>query len=115
MVAVQQGKVLVTGANGFVAMWVVKRLLEEGYSVRGTVRSESKAKHVREFFAKYGDKLEVVIVEDITKVRYSVVRICAAPSSLTGLIAFAARRLRRLCEGCRRYRAHRIPLPLPSE
>ena len=68
MVAVQQGKVLVTGANGLIAMWVVKCLLDRGYSVRGTVRSERKAKHVREVFSKYGDTIEVVIVEDITKV-----------------------------------------------
>ena len=69
MVAVQQGKVLVTGANGFVAVWVVQRLLEQGYSVRGTIRSESKTKYVRELFSKYGDKFETVIVPDITKVR----------------------------------------------
>ncbi|KAH9838568.1 NAD(P)-binding protein [Rhodofomes roseus] len=67
MVAVQQGKVLVTGANGFIAMWVVKQLLDQGYVVRGTVRSESKAKHLRDVFSHYGDKFEVVIVEDITK------------------------------------------------
>ncbi|KZT73629.1 NAD(P)-binding protein [Daedalea quercina L-15889] len=67
MVAVQEGKVLVTGANGFIAMWVVKALLDQGYLVRGTVRSPSKAKHVREVFSCYGDKFEAVIVEDITK------------------------------------------------
>ncbi|CCM04264.1 uncharacterized protein FIBRA_06433 [Fibroporia radiculosa] len=61
------GKVLVTGANGFIALWVVRTLLEQGYAVRGTVRSEGKARHLKEVFASYGDKLEVVIVEDITK------------------------------------------------
>ena len=60
---------LVTGANGYIALWVVQTLLEQGYSVRGTVRSESKGTHLKESFAKYGDKLEVVVVEDITKVR----------------------------------------------
>lgn len=60
-------KVLVTGANGFIAIWVVRRLLEKGYAVRGTVRSESKAAHLRQLFSSYGDKHEVVIVEDITK------------------------------------------------
>jgi nucleoside-diphosphate-sugar epimerase len=29
-------KVLVTGASGFIAIWVVKILLERGYSVVGT-------------------------------------------------------------------------------
>ncbi len=69
MPAISSGKVLVTGANGFIAVWVVKTLLEQGFAVRGTVRSESKAAHLRETFASYGDKLEIVIVEDITKVR----------------------------------------------
>lgn len=33
-----KGKVCVTGASGFLASWLVKRLLEEGYHVVGTVR-----------------------------------------------------------------------------
>ncbi|KAI5078359.1 hypothetical protein GOP47_0006030 [Adiantum capillus-veneris] len=37
--------VCVTGASGFVASWLVKRLLERGYHVRGTVRNlDDKAK-----------------------------------------------------------------------
>ncbi|PCH42483.1 NAD(P)-binding protein [Wolfiporia cocos MD-104 SS10] len=67
MPAVTTGKVLVTGANGFIAMWVVRTLLEQGYTVRGTVRSESKGAHLRQVFATYSDKLEILIVEDITK------------------------------------------------
>jgi nucleoside-diphosphate-sugar epimerase len=62
-------KVLVSGANGFLAIWVVKSLLEKGYSVRGTVRSADKGDHLAKVFNKYGDKLELVVVEDITKVR----------------------------------------------
>jgi len=60
-------KVLVSGANGYIAVWVVRTLLERGYSVRGTVRSESKAGYLRKMFSSYGDKHEVVVVEDITK------------------------------------------------
>ena len=71
MPAVTSGKVLVTGANGYIAVWILKSLLEAGYSVRGTVRSESKAGHLREVFKSYGDKLEIVIVADITSVRPS--------------------------------------------
>jgi cinnamoyl-CoA reductase len=33
--------VCVTGAGGFIASWLVKRLLEKGYTVRGTVRNPS--------------------------------------------------------------------------
>ena len=103
MVAVQQGKVLVTGANGFIAMWVVKHLLDQGYSVRGTVRSERKAKHVREVFSKYGDKFEVVIVEDITKVCFCVKQgSCNTPRLLMCDFASAARGIRCLRDrrGC---------------
>lgn len=68
MPAVASGKVLVTGANGYVATWLVKTLLDHGYSVRGTVRSESKAAHLKETFKAYGDKVETAIVDDISKV-----------------------------------------------
>lgn len=63
-------KVLVSGVNGFVAIWVVRALLESGYSVRGTVRSASKGDHLKEIFKGYGDKLELVIVPDITTVHH---------------------------------------------
>ena len=60
-------RVLVTGANGYIAVWVVRTLLERGYSVRGTVRSADKGEFLKKLFSSYGDKLEVFIVEDITK------------------------------------------------
>lgn len=70
MPAVTSGKVLVTGANGYVAMWVVDRLLKQGFAVRATVRSVDKGAHLTQRYAsEYGDKLEVAVVEDITKVR----------------------------------------------
>ena len=68
MVAISPpAKVLVTGANGYLATWVVKKYLEEGYSVRGTVRSLSKSAFLNDKFAHYGDRFELVVVEDITK------------------------------------------------
>ncbi|KAI6024177.1 hypothetical protein PISMIDRAFT_111991 [Pisolithus microcarpus 441] len=60
-------KVVVSGANGFIAMWVMRDLLEHGYSVRGTVRSAQKGEYISKYFAEYGSKLELVVVEDITK------------------------------------------------
>ncbi|TFK47435.1 D-lactaldehyde dehydrogenase [Heliocybe sulcata] len=60
-------KVLVTGANGYIAMWVVRRLLEAGYAVRGTVQSATKGEYLKKLFGSYGDKLELKVVEDITK------------------------------------------------
>ncbi|RPD79310.1 NAD(P)-binding protein [Lentinus tigrinus ALCF2SS1-7] len=69
MPAVVSGKVLVTGANGYVAAWVLEDLLENGFAVRGTVRSESKTAHLREHLKAFGEKLEFVIVDDMTGVR----------------------------------------------
>ncbi|KAF9059462.1 D-lactaldehyde dehydrogenase [Rhodocollybia butyracea] len=67
MPVVSSGKVLVTGANGFVSLWLVQTLLEQGYSVRGTVRSIEKKDHIVELFKMYGNKFELVEVEDISK------------------------------------------------
>ena len=61
-------KVLVTGANGFAAIHIVDVLLKKGYSVRATIRSESKGTYLKKIFGKYGDKLELVIVPDVAKV-----------------------------------------------
>lgn len=47
-------KAMVSGAGGFIASWVVKRLLEEGVEVHGTVRSlrnEKKVAHLRQMEA----------------------------------------------------------------
>ena len=62
-------KVLVSGANGFIAVWVVKDLLDAGYTVRGTVRSEAKGSHLLKTFKSAVDagKLELIVVPDITE------------------------------------------------
>ena len=43
--------ILVTGASGFVGKWCVVKLLEKGYRVRGTVRSDAKAAQVKKTVA----------------------------------------------------------------
>lgn len=58
-------KVLVSGANGFIASWVVGTLLEQGYAVRGTVRSLGKGRHLTELFQNYGDRFQLAVVENI--------------------------------------------------
>ncbi|KAH6903138.1 D-lactaldehyde dehydrogenase [Coprinopsis sp. MPI-PUGE-AT-0042] len=60
-------KVLVTGANGYIAMWIVRRLLERGYFVRATVRSTEKGAHMVRYFKSYGAKLEISVVPDFTQ------------------------------------------------
>lgn len=55
--------ILVTGASGFVAIHTIIQLLEQGYRVRGTVRSLSKEAEVREAVSKYvqaNDRLEIL-------------------------------------------------------
>lgn len=61
-------KVLVTGSNGFIAIWIVRTLLERGFSVRGTIRSESKGKHLLNLFKDEvrSSKFELVVVPDFT-------------------------------------------------
>ena len=55
--------VLVTGASGFIGLHCVLQLLQQGYRVRGTVRSEARAEEVREAMepnVDVGDRLEIV-------------------------------------------------------
>lgn len=60
--------ILVTGANGYVTLHVIKSLLEKGYNVRGTVRSQKAADKVRTALPQYwGTRLETVFVTDLTK------------------------------------------------
>ena len=63
--------ILVTGANGYIAMWIVKVLLEKGFSVRGAVRSQKKAEILSDYFESktYEGRLRCIIVPDIQKVR----------------------------------------------
>jgi len=42
----KEAPVLVTGGSGFIASWIVKQLLEDGYKVNATVRNKSKLKKV---------------------------------------------------------------------
>ncbi|KAG8959163.1 methylglyoxal reductase (NADPH-dependent) gre2 [Tulasnella sp. 419] len=60
-------KILVTGASGYVAVWVSKALLEKGFRVRGTVRSKGKGEYLRGIYSEYDGKFEYVIVEDMAK------------------------------------------------
>ncbi|KAI0754379.1 NAD(P)-binding protein [Daedaleopsis nitida] len=67
MPAITTGRVLITGANGFIAGWIAKTLLERGSLVRGTIRSAEKAARIREALSAREQDLEFVVVEDITK------------------------------------------------
>lgn len=63
-----KAKILITGATGYVGQWVLRVLLDRGHTARVVVRSEGKAKEVRDAFVGDEAKLEFVVVEDLTKV-----------------------------------------------
>lgn len=58
--------ILVTGASSFVGIHVIIQLLEQGYNVRGTIRSLSKEAEVREAIKKFvqaNDQLEFKVAD----------------------------------------------------
>lgn len=64
----KSSRILVTGANGYIAIWVVYTLLEQGYTVRGTVRTEEKRKSLLSLFkdSVSEGRFEVFLVPDMT-------------------------------------------------
>ncbi|KAH8753268.1 NAD dependent epimerase/dehydratase family protein [Diaporthe sp. PMI_573] len=58
-----KGLILVTGANGYIGSTMVKVCLEQGYAVRGMVRSASKNQWMLSYF---GPNLSLVEVPDLT-------------------------------------------------
>ncbi|KAK6951212.1 hypothetical protein Daesc_007743 [Daldinia eschscholtzii] len=61
-------RVLLTGANGFIAQHILSQLLEAGFSVRAVARSQSKIDALKKSFSKYVDtpQLDFGVVPDIT-------------------------------------------------
>jgi len=61
--------VLVTGPSGFIGAHIFTQLLKKGYSVRGTVRSQSKADYFTQKFpaAATSQQISFVIVRDIAQ------------------------------------------------
>ncbi|KAF9507606.1 hypothetical protein BS47DRAFT_1385067 [Hydnum rufescens UP504] len=55
-------RILVTGANGYIATWIIKAILDNGHTVIGTVRSSSKGEYLRKLF---GDKFSYTLVPNI--------------------------------------------------
>jgi nucleoside-diphosphate-sugar epimerase len=63
----QGSRILVTGANGYLASHIIQLLLEMGYHVRGTIRS-SKPWLNRYFEEKFGKgRFETIVIPDMKK------------------------------------------------
>lgn len=58
--------ILVTGANGYIALHIIKQALAKGWRVIGTVRSERSAAKVLSAFPDVGDDLVLVQVPELT-------------------------------------------------
>ena len=56
--------ILVTGANGFVAVHVVKACIDVGHTVTGSVRTQAKGEELLEIHPEWKGKLDFVEIED---------------------------------------------------
>ncbi|KAF8999674.1 hypothetical protein BDQ17DRAFT_1308461 [Cyathus striatus] len=60
-------KILVTGANGYVGMWIVRTLLEGGYSVLAVVRTEQKIAYMKQYFEHQRERFKIAVLDDMIK------------------------------------------------
>ncbi|KAF8610163.1 ketoreductase [Ceratobasidium sp. AG-I] len=69
MSIVTAGRILLTGANGFIGVQIARALLQRGHKVVGAVREESKATRLRQLFPNEvaNSFLSFGIVPDITQ------------------------------------------------
>jgi len=85
-------KILVTGASGYVATWYTKALLDKGFNVVGTVRSDAKGKYLVDLYEKeypgrfsyaiVTDIVEEGVFDDVIKLGFDGVAHAASPGSL---------------------------------
>ena len=90
-----QAPVLVTGASGYVASWLVKYLLEAGHTVHGTVRDPAKPKgleHLAALSAAHPGQLKLFKADLLTAGDYDaamqgceLVMHTASPFVISGL------------------------------
>jgi nucleoside-diphosphate-sugar epimerase len=59
------GKVLLTGANGFVASHILSGLVERNYHIVATVRTEQKAQEIIKLHPTWKNNITFVYIPDI--------------------------------------------------
>jgi nucleoside-diphosphate-sugar epimerase len=103
--------VLVTGASGYIGSWIVRYLLEAGYTVHGTVRNPQKPKgleHLHKLSADHPDRLRLFKADllepgsfDDAMAGCELVMHTASPFLLTGVTDPEAALVRPALEGTR--------------
>ncbi|KAH9694214.1 tetraketide alpha-pyrone reductase 1 [Citrus sinensis] len=83
------GKVCVTGASGYLASWLVKRLLLAGYHVTGTVRDPGNERKLAHLWRLEGakERLQIAeIIEPAVNGTLNVLRSCQKNPSLRRVV-----------------------------
>ncbi|CCO35183.1 NADPH-dependent methylglyoxal reductase GRE2 [Rhizoctonia solani AG-1 IB] len=60
-------KILLTGANGYYATHAIKDFLDRGYTVVGTVRSDSKGRELAKVFPEHSERFSYAVVPNIVE------------------------------------------------
>lgn len=66
MPVVTSGKILVTGASGYIGAWIVKQLVDSGYEALVAARKQSQLDFIVNRFPTYAGKVSGILVPDIT-------------------------------------------------
>lgn len=101
MTSPSEQTLLITGANGFLAGHVIKEALEQGYDIRGTVRSPESAKKVRHLFAEYAERFSVFVIRDLTQRDNYENAFVGVSKPITGVISVAAPFTLKVEDNCR--------------
>lgn len=60
-------RIFLTGATGFIGSYVLQKCLKDGYKVRVSVRKEEQVQSLKHQFASHAGELDFVVIPDISK------------------------------------------------
>ena len=65
-----KGTVCVTGGTGYIGSWMIMRLLDQGYHVRTTIRSDPGKPHLCQgYIYKKNSRMLVLIIKEYSYIR----------------------------------------------